>query len=586
MLFLAAFLGGLTASTAQVVRFSHSPGLYDGPFWLKVTELASEYTVFYTLDGSEPNTASAVLSDSILIDLGAREHLLHTIPTSDSWELPELSEPSAVVFRWMAQPSYSNIQHRGAASFLMEVPSAFPVISIITDSLHFFSEQTGIYVAGNGAVLNYHQTGREWERPIEVDYFNTEGVWKWQQKLGARINGRSSRSNPQKSLRLYARSEYGANFIRYPFFGVDEQSVFKRMILRVPERYFSNAIVLDEAAHRLVATLNLESNLTQPVQMLINGESWGVANMRERMDEWYLALHFNVDDEKVDIVEWDLDAVAEEGNLEAYNALMDYLKSENAADPMSLERLNEWIDLDNFIEYLSVQSILANKDWPANNIRMWRERKPGARWRFFFYDADGCFADAEWSPIDWITRQANDGNPVSFIVDKWKDQSAFINPWLERMHALLENELSAEKMLEALSALESMYAPVVMQQSARWHNPENVAEWKSALTEAQMFASRRAIFLKSWIQETMDRPFSVYPQPVRDVIQIHFKSGTPKVEVKVGLYNLSGQELPLEVDGFSEGKWLLPLTKTGSGVHVLHVQYGGLHYFEKIVVLD
>ena len=48
------------------------------------------------------------------------------------------------------------------------------------------------------------------------------------------------------------------------------------------------------------------------------------------------------------------------------------------------------IDLDNFIDYFSVQIFFANLDWPVHNIKFWKKRKNG-KWRIFMYDIDGGF---------------------------------------------------------------------------------------------------------------------------------------------------------------------------------------------------
>ena len=53
------------------------------------------------------------------------------------------------------------------------------------------------------------QDGKDWERPIHVEWFETAGDSVLAQNVGVRIQGSSSPALPQKSLRLYAKNDYG-----------------------------------------------------------------------------------------------------------------------------------------------------------------------------------------------------------------------------------------------------------------------------------------------------------------------------------------------------------------------------------------
>jgi len=75
-------------------------------------------------------------------------------------------------------------------------------------------------------------TGKEWERPVKIEQFDTKGEIVLSTNAGMRIHGGASRAYNHKSLRLYARSEYGNNTFNYSFFGEDERHLYKRLLLR------------------------------------------------------------------------------------------------------------------------------------------------------------------------------------------------------------------------------------------------------------------------------------------------------------------------------------------------------------------
>ena len=73
---------------------------------------------------------------------------------------------------------------------------SFPVISIITDSLNFFQEDSGIYIIGNNT--NYSKRGRSWERLAHLEYFDVDGKSQLKQNIGIRIHGNWGRAFPQR----------------------------------------------------------------------------------------------------------------------------------------------------------------------------------------------------------------------------------------------------------------------------------------------------------------------------------------------------------------------------------------------------
>ena len=102
-----------------------------------------------------------------------------------------------------------------------------PVISIMIDQSDLFDYDKGIYTLGrchdewlaedkSNASLdgwrheaNYTQRGKEWERPVYVEYLLPDGTSAFAQDMGVRTMGAASRNEYQKSLRLTARKEYG-----------------------------------------------------------------------------------------------------------------------------------------------------------------------------------------------------------------------------------------------------------------------------------------------------------------------------------------------------------------------------------------
>ncbi len=104
------------------------------------------------------------------------------------------------------------------------------MISLTTASSNFFDSDFGIYVEGNHG--NYWQRGDAWERPLHIEFYETNGVQAFSSDVGVKIHGNTSRQFPQKALGINAN--YGANRkpIKYQLFKDRPQKEFESFILR------------------------------------------------------------------------------------------------------------------------------------------------------------------------------------------------------------------------------------------------------------------------------------------------------------------------------------------------------------------
>jgi hypothetical protein len=68
-----------------------------------------------------------------------------------------------------------------------------------------------------------------------------------------------------------------------------------------------------------------------------------------------------------------------------------FIRSANLANTASYLQVHDYLDVDNYIDYLLVNAFAATWDWPHNNWVAARERSPQGRWRFYMWDAEGGF---------------------------------------------------------------------------------------------------------------------------------------------------------------------------------------------------
>ena len=280
------------------VEFSAPPGFHAADVPLELNASDRTAAIFYTLDGSTPNPDAAgqigcapPLGDFRgrtyryvgPIDLAwwlERPNNLSVVNTSVRTERLAWSEPrqrvaKAAVVRAVAirgQHSSPPVTGTFFIDSLGRDRYSLPVVSLSTDPSNLFDEQVGIYVPGQDPDdPNYAQRGDAWERVAHLELFDQRGQRPVSQDVGIRVHGNFTRSLPQKSLRLYARKEYGSSRLRHQFFETKATTDFKRLILRNGGNDWGGTMFRDAAMQSLVQHLPLETQHAQPSVVFING---------------------------------------------------------------------------------------------------------------------------------------------------------------------------------------------------------------------------------------------------------------------------------------------------------------------------
>lgn len=375
------------------------------------------------------------------------------------------------------------------------------VVSLVTDPSNLYDKETGIFV-------KFRESGKEWERPFHVEYFEKEGSLVMDINCGGRVHGGQSREFDVKSIRLYAREEYDTqkNF-KYDFFSdgtVVAQDVngnnikkFKHLLIRGAgneatswdRTYFRDALT-----HWAMQDTGLDVQACQPVVVFLNGKYYGVMNLRERQDAKYVENHYGLDDKQVVVYSFWYD---EEGkqNYEAdadtsslandarnyYSDFMRFIRESDLNTEENFAKLNEYLDIDNYIDYLSVELFCDNRDWPGNNTKIWRyvgenDGKVGAdgKLRFFLYDTEfgyglynrdvsddslGAMFDEnskEW-PNQWGSTEM-----FRYMMKCDKFYATFVS----RMLDLMNGNLETDRLLTQVNAMAMRYAFLVPENKA------------------------------------------------------------------------------------------------------------------------
>ncbi len=565
-------------------EFAIKPGFYTESFELSLVHDSPNSTIYYTLDGSEPDESSLVYSAPITIESREGEsNMFSTIPTNiytqgpGQWREPRSEVQKATVVRALVvQDGYIKSQPAGGTYFIHPEGSGrytLPVVSVITDSVGFFSHDEGIYVAGtfgneeNGARGNYAQRGREWERNISIELFETDGSLTLSQNAGARIHGGWTRRFPQKSLRLYARNDYGEQYFNTAIFPEQKDSRYKRLILRNSGNDWNNTLFMDATAQSLVRHLNLDTQQYRPAILFLNGEYWGIHNFRERYDKHYLERVYGAEEENIDLLTGRFEV--KEGDDHHYREFLDFIENSDFSDPEMMKIAKTYMDMDNYLDYYSAQVYYGNSDWPHNNIDFWRYRtdfNPNApdgldgRWRWLLYDTDrslGFSTLANFDMVEWILAEDspvfNDPWPNLIFLSLMQNQQ-FRYDFINRVSDHLNSAFTPDRVTSVIDSLKAPLEPEIDEQISRWTYPSSRSGWNWNVSRMYTYADER-------------------PGHLRNHLRNHLETGEIS---KIGFDNLDNVNGSVQIN-------TLHLTGKTPGVEIENGSWRGI-YFEQIPV--
>lgn len=281
-------------------------------------------------------------------------------------------------------------------------PLTLPVISLVTDPRYLYDDKIGIYVEGNysGEQFNYQY---DWRRPVNFEFFEGMNQPSVLNQLGeTRLGGGATRINERKTLTVYAHKRFGAKRLEYEFFPDQRPGVtnFKSLMLRNAGNDFSYLYLRDALMQRVMSShVDLDWQAWRPAIVYINGEYTGLLNIRERANEDNVYTHYD-GLEDIDLIEnWnDL----KQGTIDQSRAFRSFFSQPGHTQ----EEYRQWMDCEEFANLMIMNLYFDNRDFPANNIVMWRPREEGGRWRWIAKDTDyglGLYErQATFNTVAWI----------------------------------------------------------------------------------------------------------------------------------------------------------------------------------------
>ncbi|MFN5181686.1 MAG: CotH kinase family protein [Bacteroidota bacterium] len=256
--------------------------------------------------------------------------------------------------------------------------------------------------------------GRIWKKesiPVFVEYYE-KGKEPYYGIHRVKPFGGMTISMPERSIRLITDTTIGPKKIKISPFTNKKFKSYKSIVLRTSGNDQAMTRIKDITLSSIARDLNLDYMDYRQAVLYVNGEYWGIYNMREKVNLEYLKYnHGAIKDPKLTTV--DITGI----NIPEYQQMLEYVRRP-FPEKVVIDSINRKIVFDNYIDYIILQIHTINVD-SRGNVRFWKSKSLDNRWRWIYFDGDqSCFpyqinfnylqkrlspVETEWCNPEWVT---------------------------------------------------------------------------------------------------------------------------------------------------------------------------------------
>lgn len=463
-------------------------GRYSGAQSITMVPPAEGAEIRYTTDGAEPGPSSTLYSGPVSVT--------------------QTTTIKAKAFREGFLPSKAEVR----TYFINQRAFTLPVVVLSTTPSYLTDNTIGIIVAGTNGTTGPCQAqpknwNQDWDRHAVIELFDRTGTKLIDEHVDIRVHGGCTRNNPQKSLVLRARDKFGDKTIEYKFFNSKPLDEFGSVVLRNSGNDFFSTMFRDGLIQSLpVGQMDVDYLAYQPSVVYINGNYWGIQNIREKVDGDYFEANFGISSEDVDVIEtWGTVLL---GTRDRWTSYVDSLNRVPRGAPEGFAFLNRFIDVQNYIDYLTAQIYLCNTDWPGNNVKTWRQRSTNGKFRWIFWDMDfgmGLYPEMSYPThptLEFVTDPDNTGWPNPAYATRHirylLEMPEFKKRFLQTLTTSLSTTFKPERVIDMINTFQNNIKTEMPHHIERWQL--SLDNWNAEVERMRQFAAERNQFMRNHIK--------------------------------------------------------------------------------------
>jgi gliding motility-associated-like protein len=462
---------------------SLAPGFYGGPQSVTITSSNPAATIRYTTNGSQPTATSTLYTGPININAT-------TVLRATSFGTN--------------QPSFNETR-----TYFINETHSVPVVSVCGADVYDLVANGN---SGWGASAN---------KIGAFELFEEDGTFIDKGEGDFNKHGNDSWAYDQRGFDFIMRDQFGYNDdIDHKIFPEKTRENFQRVILKpgASDNYpfeSGGAHIRDPFIHTLSerAGMLLDERTWRPCVVYLNGQYWGVYEIREKADDHdYTDYYYDQDKFNLQYLKTWGGTWEEYGAPNAQNdwdALVTYIQSNNMAPGPNFDYVQSQLKWKSLCDYFMFNSYVVNQDWLNWNTAWWRGMDPAGdktKWRYTLWDMDATFghyvnytgipdptANADPCNVEGLPNPGGQGH--TDILEKLINENPEVEQYYVQRYVDLANTyFSCDYMITLLDSMLNEISPEMTRHTAKWGG--SVAGWNANVQTMKNFINARCAALE------------------------------------------------------------------------------------------
>jgi len=454
-------------------------GFYSGTQTVTISSPGSGISIYYTTDGSTPTTSSSLYVGPVSVSATS---VLRAIAFSSNPLVPASFVESNTYF--------IGVNHTTA------------VVSLWGDQLITL------------------MTGTQINPETGMEYFNVSKQLKAESDGSSNKHGNDSWAYNQRGIDFISDDELGYNYaLNEKLFVNKSRKSFQKIILKAAanDNYpfeAGGAHIRDSYVHTISqrGNLHLDERTWSPCVLYINGQYWGVYDIREKVDDNdFTGYYYNQADTLQYLMTWGA-TWSQYGGTQAqtdWTTLRTYITSNSMAVPANYAHVDSLFNVKSLADYIILNSWAVTSDWLNWNTAWWRGMDSTGnekKWRYTLWDNDATFG--HYINYTGIPSQAPNADPCApetlidpggqghiDILNALMNNPGFKLFYQTRFIDLLNTTLSCNYALPLLDSMIAVIAPEMPGQCAKWGGA--VTQWQKNVDTMRSFINQRCTAIQT-----------------------------------------------------------------------------------------
>ena len=475
----AANTGGF-ANYATTPVFSVASGHYSAGQSVTITSPDPNVTLHYTIDGSDPTGASALVSGAIPVNSTTVVRAIAV--SSDPTIMPSFVETNTYLINENHTMYVMSISGSGVPDLLTGNAGAEPI-----GSFELFSASGNLLDEGQGQ-------------------YNKHGNDSW--------------AYDQRGVDFIMRDQYGYNHaVQHQIFRGKSRDKFQRLILKAAANdnypFEDGAHIRDSYVHSIsqMGDMKIDARTHESAILYVNGQYWGVYDIREKVDDHdYTDYYYGQDEFNLQFLKTWGATWSEYGGAQAqtdWDNLRNYILTNDMSVPANWDYMDARYNWKSLIDYVCLNSFVVASDWLNWNTAWWHGLDTTAtkkKWRYVLWDMDAIFG--HYINYTGIPNTGSDADPCDAeglpdpggqghipILNKLMMDTDIVNQYYVARYIDLSNSTFNCTFMNAhLDSLINIIQPEMQRQINRWGG--TMAQWQANVQQLRDSIDRRCIAIQ------------------------------------------------------------------------------------------